>query len=589
MLRTWCEALAELQINDKDNARIDGGILCPACGRFHGRCVDAIYPFMYMAKLTTDATWVDRAKRLYNWGESTVSLPSGAMKNDIESSWEGITTLYVIMLADTITCFADLLDEATLQKWRGRVKSAAEYLLCATYLNENNVNYSVSSALALEKAYSLFSDYRYRAAGEQNLSLALDCLEQSGLLFGEGVPRKRISKRGCRPVDIGYNVEETLPMLVEYSVMRNDGELMKRLIRSYEWHLQFMFPDGGWDNSFGTRKFKWTYWGSRTTDGCLFGLLAASVHAPMAQAAKLQKAAQLNYSLLDRCTHSGLLEGGVNYFDAGQPACIHHTFEHSKTLVSCITKGFKTMLDEESSAFWAPTFGHLCAVEPELGIMRVESGALRAVICFADWEYRKGIITSGGLPTSLYHYRFGPILLSGMAQYSLIERANMQSPHCVRHECTALRIEGGLQGERLSSTNDKCATVDYDLADESISLTVKGALKEADGDAPGIPYIFEMVFDNCLRITVRVVDGRLVLPIVSASSEEVVARRGEIMITKRGNGPREAGAMSVIVNVGEYELPYGDERIFNLVPGVQALRIDVLPVDGLIDILLRFV
>jgi hypothetical protein len=28
-------------------------------------------------------------------------------------------------------------------------------------------------------------------------------------------------------------------------------------------HLEFMLHDGAWDNSWGTRNFKWTYWGNR--------------------------------------------------------------------------------------------------------------------------------------------------------------------------------------------------------------------------------------------------------------------------------------------------------------------------------------
>ena len=30
-------------------------------------------------------------------------------------------------------------------------------------------------------------------------------------------------------------------------------------------------PDGAWDNSFGTRNYKWSYRGSRTSDGCAAG------------------------------------------------------------------------------------------------------------------------------------------------------------------------------------------------------------------------------------------------------------------------------------------------------------------------------
>ena len=43
---------------------------------------------------------------------------------------------------------------------------------------------------------------------------------------------------------------------------------LREVIASMRTHMEFMLPDGGWDNSWGTRNYKWTWWGSRTSDGC---------------------------------------------------------------------------------------------------------------------------------------------------------------------------------------------------------------------------------------------------------------------------------------------------------------------------------
>ncbi len=82
--------------------------------------------------------------------------------------------------------------------------------------------------------------------------------------------------KGLLPIDIGYNVEESLNGVVQYAVHKKDEKLIQLLTESLNGHLEFMLPDGAWDNSFGTRQNKWTYWGSRTTDGCqpAFTLLA---------------------------------------------------------------------------------------------------------------------------------------------------------------------------------------------------------------------------------------------------------------------------------------------------------------------------
>ena len=57
LLATWSQALAELQVTTSGNPRLDGALLCPACGRIHGRCADAMHPFLVMARMTGDDRW----------------------------------------------------------------------------------------------------------------------------------------------------------------------------------------------------------------------------------------------------------------------------------------------------------------------------------------------------------------------------------------------------------------------------------------------------------------------------------------------------------------------------------------------------
>ena len=51
LLAEWVETLLTYQINHK-NASLNGGLLCPACARVHGRCGDAVLPLMYIAEKT---------------------------------------------------------------------------------------------------------------------------------------------------------------------------------------------------------------------------------------------------------------------------------------------------------------------------------------------------------------------------------------------------------------------------------------------------------------------------------------------------------------------------------------------------------
>lgn len=71
-----------------------------------------------------------------------------------------------------------------------------------------------------------------------------------------------------------------MPNLAYYALMVNDRELLSIVERSMNTHLEFMLPDGAWDNSWGTRSFKWTYWGGRTSDGFMGGYYAMAAHHP---------------------------------------------------------------------------------------------------------------------------------------------------------------------------------------------------------------------------------------------------------------------------------------------------------------------
>lgn len=73
---------------------------------------------------------------------------------------------------------------------------------------------------------------------------------------------------------MGYNVEETIPSLVGYALITGDKEALDIMEKTMKVQIEFMLPDGAWDNSWGTRNFKWTYWGSRTSDGCQAGFAA---------------------------------------------------------------------------------------------------------------------------------------------------------------------------------------------------------------------------------------------------------------------------------------------------------------------------
>lgn len=78
LLRVWCDKLLELQVTSVNDPALRGGILCPACAGIHGRCFDAIYPFLYLADADGDSRYLEAAKMLFDWAENTVSREDGS-------------------------------------------------------------------------------------------------------------------------------------------------------------------------------------------------------------------------------------------------------------------------------------------------------------------------------------------------------------------------------------------------------------------------------------------------------------------------------------------------------------------------------
>ena len=122
-------------------------------------------------------------------------------------------------------------------------------------------------------------------------------------LYGECKPHDKRSVRGLVGVDLGYNVEESVPAMVKYAYIAGDEELKNRLQKVLESQLDFMFPDGAWDNTFGTRNNKW-------------------------RNETFKEAALRNLECIDKCTIDGFLYGGVHYKRHGEYPCTHHAFEH---------------------------------------------------------------------------------------------------------------------------------------------------------------------------------------------------------------------------------------------------------------------
>lgn len=512
LLKEWCDALIKLQITEINRKEVYGGIMCPACARIHGRSGDAVYPMMFMAEKTGDEKYLECAKKLFHWSEN-MAREDGSYYNDTNSDWRGITVFAVIQLGEALHYHGHLLDKDTKELWLNRFKKSLEYLYYHIEKIGGNINYPVTCSAAMAIGAVVLGRKDYEEKARKLARGAIQYFTKDFLLYGEGKPNDGITPKGCYAVDLGYNVEESLPGLVTYALLLKDEEVLQAAIKSMEKHTLFMLPDGAWDNSWGTRNNKWTYWGSRTSDGCHAGYGLLADQYPL-----FAEVVYRNTLLLKACTKDGLLYGGPMYEEALEPPCVHHTICHAKALAVMLEheiypKGGITLPREQEDNL---------TYFPSVHVGLIAKGGFRATISDYDFEYSVEGHGTGGAITMLWHEKAGPLLAGSMTKYSLVEPNNMQLPKMLTDICLTPRIETLKDGIYYRNINDKSAGIDY-VQGEKIIVTATGTL--CDGYQNGIDtYLLQYEFSEkefIMKGMTSCKNARLLLPIISSEGEEI--------------------------------------------------------------------
>lgn len=576
LLEQWCNGLLKLQTSNLQDSEQNGAIYCQACNCIHGRCFEAMYPFLYMAQKSKDKKWVTAAENLFLWAQANLSQPDGSYINDKNCDWKGTTVFNTIALADCIIHHNTILPKSLKQNILKRIEKAAEFLYSCEEINHNNINYPISNALALYECGLVLNKNKYAAKAEKLALLANKVITKNGLIFGEGTPRFEKSAKGCNSVDIGYNIEETLPSLALYGLLSKNIQALNTAEKGLMSHLSFMASDGAWNNSFGTRNFKWAYWGSRTSDGCALGYLLFAKTYP-----EFALAAYKNIKLMQECTDDGLLAAGPHYNHAKQLPCVHHTFTHAKVLAAILDR---ELCNEALPNLTLP-IQQFDKVQyyPEINTYLVNKKAMFATVTAYDWEYNKGGHISGGTLSFLHHLSAGTLLCASTSDYILHEPHNMQTPVNVLHECLALRIESN-ESALYSSVYETNAKI----CSDGQLISASGYLKNIKGEqllSKNLQYSFKYrLEENAAFIKAEFKNGVLICPIISHKNENISLSedKKELTILKQHCKVKVLFSCAI-------ELPYNDERIFNLAPGLQALRINIKPYKGIAELTVKVV
>ena len=424
LFERWCEGLYATQIREGTRPEARGALMCPACGFLHGRAGDAVYPFVRMWRKTGESRWLDAARDVVDWTERNFTREGGCYVNDLQSSWLYTGVFSQIALGRTLQRYGDALPRDTARRWRMIFDRLSAWAL--DYFRRTpgpNVNYFAAYCEAMALAWKISGDEKFRdAAASMAHGTVMKCFTEDGFLFGEGRPIDgKSAVRGLHYIDIGYNLEESLPALAAAAEMLGDAELAKRVEASAKAHAEFLLPDGAIDNAAGSRSVKWTYYGSRTSDGALpLWAWCARRGVPWGV-----RAIGRTLALLSRCTgDDGLLAGGLDYAAAGEPPCVHHTFTHVKALAELLEEGAP---ERVASAELPREIEYGCKHVDALDVDLVSVGPWR--VTFSSNDAPKGdrrAMVGGGAPVVVWHMDRGLVAAGTMARFYWVEAHNMQ-------------------------------------------------------------------------------------------------------------------------------------------------------------------
>jgi len=570
LLKTWCDALLQTQVNDASSPTTHGAFFCKACNVVHGRCNEAVYPLLFLADATGDQKYLDAAIKLMDWSVN-VDGPDGSWLNMMDpDSWKGITVFGAIALGEALHYHGHLLSKEMKTAWEKRLKAAIEYVYNTFDFNYSNINYRATAVYGLYYLGKYFNEEKYLKRSKEFLEHFKEFItEPNALIFGEDKPSKKKSAKGFYPVDLGYNVEESLNNVVQYAILEKDEELLALLTKSMNSHLEFMLPDGAWDNSWGTRQNKWTYWGSRTADGCQPGFSLMADRNPA-----FGTAAILNMELLERCTIDGLLAGGLHYKSHGVKPCIHHTFSHAKSLAFILNhKEQLRHLNNKTPIPRATSDGikHFSELDVWLGAR----GPWKCTVSTYDqiWKEPKSVAGTGGALNVLWHKKVGPLFTASMVEYIKVEPDNQQDQPGIDF-CLTPRVERYVDGIWYTNLYDLKAKVE--TSDEDGILKFKAAVNLANSEREHLNKESSFVLDYQIDKDKTVIKAKrtskinngdtLVLPIISPTGEKVVQTSAtKIEIHK------PEGVVYIESNAPITIKESVKERIFNQVPGMEVL------------------
>jgi hypothetical protein len=478
-------ALISSQNNIPDNPDF-GAIWCEHCKLYHTRAAEAMYPFAVRYIITKDSVFLKAPVRLGNW-LIRQQLPDGSWKETPEE-WTGTTTDQLLMMAQTFPIIREYLTIEEKSEWINSMKIAGDYLTVTMTPEFASINYVATTTASLMVLHKLIPDEKYVLKAKKLAYQVIAKMDDELFITGEG-GRVFDEKYG---VDLGYNMEMSLWGLVLYAKLADDNYVLDKVVASAKRHLNFVFPDGSIDGSWGIRSNKWTCFGGATSDGIqvLFCMLGDNDN-------RFYTAAARNIACLKSCMRNGWVGYGPQHWSVMKEApCIYPTFAKAKNMAMA----YAFLKDDPDFYPALPADHNGIEIFPTLNTAIVKTENYAATVTAYGYKDPKGPESkymyrpTGGAISNLYFKDYGYLTASSQTEYHRWEP--MHFPEAGEIKSLTPRIE--FRNERGYFTNlyEFDATVTFNEIRDTIHARIFGELKNKRQEAGGIGYNIDYHFFN---------------------------------------------------------------------------------------------
>ncbi len=471
----YVDQILSRQLHTDDDR--DGGLECPRHHYVHGRVGDAIFPVYYVYTMTKDSHYLTAARKLLAF-IIRHQQPDGSWYNEpFGTDWKGTTVFQTLSLVHAYDLLSQCGMKDDLPSIRELIRSSSEWIYNAFGLRniKSNVNYPITSALVLEYASRVLGIPHYSETARDLIETeGLGGLNGDGLLHGE--------KGG---IDIGYNMEMSLAALAEYAIITGRDDIRDEAVRAVRGHLRFLYPDGSMDNSFGTRSYKWTLFGSKTAHGSQMALAMLCD-----QDASFAEAALRNATYMDKhCTSKdGWIGYGPDYDTVFSECCIHTSINRADSYTVAIVYGKEPKQGAQPEE-WQQWSG--ARYIPSVKVGQMYNGFLMGTISCSEVED----VPAGGTVSYLWSKQHGAIQVGCVTKYALIESFNMPThPDIPYKGPTTPRLEAVVSDVPYSSLYDPHARLFIPGHAEARSVasgTMRHRSHSIKGPNSGIQYEIE--------------------------------------------------------------------------------------------------